>query len=61
MNDLLLVADNQQLAFMVFLDLSAAFDTLNHRMLLLQPDDICNITLDVKSAFVGVVQRLASQ
>ena len=33
-NDLLLVADNQQLALMVFLDLSAAFDTFDHNMLL---------------------------
>ena len=33
MNDLLMVADNQQLALMAFLDLSAAFDTVDHSML----------------------------
>ena len=34
MNDLLMVADNQQLALMTFLHLSAAFDTVDHRTLL---------------------------
>ena len=34
MNDLLLIADNQQVALMTFLDLSAAFDTVDHKMLL---------------------------
>ena len=36
LNDLLLVADNQQLALMAFLDLSAAFDTVDHSMLLVR-------------------------
>ena len=36
MNDLLLVADNQQLALMAFLNLSAAFDTVDNSMLLLR-------------------------
>ena len=34
MNDLLLVTDNQQLALMGILDLTAAFDTVDHSMLL---------------------------
>ena len=34
MNDLLLIAENQQVALMAFLDLSAAFDTVDHNMLL---------------------------
>ena len=43
LNDLLLAADNQQLALMAFLDLSAAFDTVDHSMLLVRLESMFGV------------------
>ena len=51
MNDILPVADNQQLALMAFLDLSAAFDTVDHSMLLLRLQSMFGISGVARSWF----------
>ena len=53
MSDLLLVADNQQFALMVFLDLSAAFDTFDHSMLLLRLQSMFGVSGVVFSWFAS--------
>ena len=53
MNDLLLVADNQQLALMAFLDLSAAFDTVDHSMLLSRLQSMFGVSGDALSWFAS--------
>ena len=53
MNDLLLVADNQQLALMAFLDLSAAFDTVDHSMLLSRLQSMFGVSGDELSWFAS--------
>jgi len=35
-NDLLLAADNRQISVLCLLDLTAAFDTIDHELLILQ-------------------------
>ena len=53
MNDLLLVDDNQQLALMTFLDLSAVFDTVDHSMLLLRLQSMFGVSGDALSGFAS--------
>ena len=53
MNDLMLVADNQQLALMAFIDLSAAFDTVDHSMLLLRLQSMFGVSGDALSWFAS--------
>ena len=51
MNDLLLIADNQQVALMAFLDLSVAFDTVDHNMLLSRLQSMFGVSGAVLSWF----------
>ena len=52
MNDLLMVADNQQLALMAFLILSAAFDTVDHSMLLLRLQFMFGVSGDALASYL---------
>ena len=53
MNDLLMVADNQQLALMALLDLSVAFDTVDHSVLLSRLQSMFGVSGDALSWFAS--------
>ena len=50
-NDLLVAMDNQRVSILVLLDLSAAFDTVNHRLLLKRLNDRCGVVGDALKWF----------
>ena len=50
-NDLLVAMDNQRVSILVLLDLSAAFDTVNHRLLLKRLNDRCGVVRDALKWF----------
>ena len=50
-NDLLVAMDNQRVSILVLLDLSAAFDIVNHRLLLKRLNDRCGEVGDVLKWF----------
>ena len=53
MNDLLLAADNQQLALIVFFYLSAAYDTVDHSLLLSRIQSMFAVSGDALSWFAS--------
>ena len=53
MNDLLLVADNQQLVLITFLDLSTAFDTVDHSILISRLQSMFGVSGVALSWFVS--------